>query len=1445
MASNELNDQDTSSEVETKSGLLIKNFREEGELIGLKGKELTSYVQNSLLTHYESERERERAERESEKEREARAFELEKARLELERVRITNEGRLNENFLPKKESNLASSKPKLPYFDEKADDIESYLFRFEVHAKALGWEITEWPVALAALLKGKALTFYRELPVQKASDYNELRDHLFKRFHCTEEGFRQKFRGSKPESGESLSTFGFKLRRFADRWTELAEADDVQKLKDLIVKEQFLSSIPLPVATFLKERMYSDFEEMVLDAERYQEAHLQSQPLSKSNPFSTNVGFTQPHREMNSGKSGGNYPTNRENRWDKKYQNFKRPAYGGNDNPSNRFNRDQGKPKAQKSQPNKNCYLCNNDSHYAHSCPKLPELQKLLSAKEKANVGFVKGMSAVEDLPANIQTCAGTCNGTAVDIMLDSGCTTVGVRRNLVSKDQLTGEIRTCKQFDGSVVELPIANISLDCAFFSGKVSACVIDDPACDVILGKVPGCSFECTHIANAVQTRAQWAKDNKPFRPLLTAKAPQLSVNAKECRELQDSDLSLIKLFERVQMPGKDVGGSREEFSIRDGLLYRRVVNLETKQTVWQLVVPKGLQESVLIAAHDGIFGGHMGAGSTFKKIKPFFFWPGYRKDTKDYCRSCSVCQKTYPKGRVPAAPLQKTPLIDTPFSRVAIDLIGPINPPSSQGHRWVLTLVDVATRYPEAIPLKSISTEAVAEALVEIFSRLGIPDEILSDRGSQFTSDVMREVYRLLSVAQVLSAPYHPQTNGLVERFNASLKTMLKRLMTSRPKDWDRYIPAALFAYREIPQESSGFSPFELLYGRLVKGPSQLLYDTWTQREKDSERLEVSEYVTKLSSLLQERVKEAQEAIQEVSSQSRKRQKLKAKARAFKEGEKVLVLLPTNHNKMLLKWFGPYSITKKVREHDYLVETDKGVQKLFHVNLLRKFVERQDCTIAGASVSVMTDEDTDFEKVELFPVPVQPSETIADVKYHESLSLSQKIEAETVLSKHSKILSDLPGTVTIAEHRVNLNSEVPVKVKQYPLPFQAEETVRKEVDKMLKLGVIEPSQSPYSSPVLLVKKPDGSARFVLDFRKLNQITEFDAEPIPDPELLFSKLEGKKFFSKLDLAKGYWQIPMRECDKPKTAFQTPQGLFHFVKMPFGLSTAPSTFARMMRMLDLEEHDAFNFFDDILIASDDWDEHMKCLDQVLTVLSEKGLTVRPSKVEIGMNRIEFLGHCIGEKGMSPRAEKVSKVLNISPPTTKKQVRALLGLVGFYRRYIPNFASLVAPLTELTKKNLPTKVVWTNRCQQALEQVKEILSSDPVVVLPDFGKDFTIRTDASSTGLGAVLLQRGADELLHPVLYASRKLLDRETRYAAVERECLAVVWAIDKFHRYVYGRQFFVETDHRPLTFLSHAKTTNQRLMRWALALQDYSFSIVPIAGTRNHEADVLSRM
>ena len=187
--------------------------------------------------------------------------------------------------------------------------------------------------------------------------------------------------------------------------------------------------------------------------------------------------------------------------------------------------------------------------------------------------------------------------------------------------------------------------------------------------------------------------------------------------------------------------------------------------------------------------------------------------------------------------------------------------------------------------------------------------------------------------------------------------------------------------------------------------------------------------------------------------------------------------------------------------------------------------------------------------------------------------------------------------------------------------------------------------------------------------------------------------------------------------------------------------------------------------------------------------------------------------------------------MLNIAVPTTKKQVRALLGLVGFYRRYIPSFASMVAPLVELTKKTVPTKIRWTDECQKSFDEVKQVLSSEPILLLPDFTKPFTLRTDASSVGLGGVLMQEGNDGSLHPVMFASRKLLDRETRYSTIERECLAVVWAVDKFHRYLFGRHFVVETDHMPLTYLSKSKTANGRLMRWALALQDYKFTVVPI--------------
>ncbi|KAK3732966.1 hypothetical protein RRG08_002574 [Elysia crispata] len=216
-----------------------------------------------------------------------------------------------------------------------------------------------------------------------------------------------------------------------------------------------------------------------------------------------------------------------------------------------------------------------------------------------------------------------------------------------------------------------------------------------------------------------------------------------------------------------------------------------------------------------AHDTITGGHLGIKKTREKIMSNFYWPGMYEYVARYSRSCDICQKTVNKGTVQKAPMENIPVVDVPFKRVAVDLIGPIEPASEAGHRYILTLVDYATRHPEAVPLKRIDTETVSEALVDLYSRLGVPEEILSDQGTQFISDCMKELCRLLGVTQSTTTPYHPMCNGLVGKFNGTLKKMLKRLCNEKPKQWYRNINALLLAYREVPQDSTHFAPFELM------------------------------------------------------------------------------------------------------------------------------------------------------------------------------------------------------------------------------------------------------------------------------------------------------------------------------------------------------------------------------------------------------------------------------------------------------------------------------------------------------------------------------------------------------------------------------------------------------------------------------------------------------
>ena len=340
-------------------------------------------------------------------------------------------------------------------------------------------------------------------------------------------------------------------------------------------------------------------------------------------------------------------------------------------------------------------------------------------------------------------------------------------------------------------------------------MTCCVLDAPVADFIVGNVPqvpslvsqdeSCSFAAVTCA-----RSKLVVDKKPLSQVIQ----DLEVTPDVLSDMQRKDESLRSCFQAAEKGAvRSAGDTSSYFYLPEGILYRSFT--KGSLSVSRVVAPKGLRSAVLAVSHDAILA----------SVRSSFFWPGVTVDVSQYVKTCDVCQKTTPKGKVFPVPLGSMPLFSTPFERVAVDLVGPLSPPSSQGHRYILTIIDVAMRYPEAVPSKDISAISVAEALLAVFSRMGFPKEILSDQGTQFNSDLMGQFHALCQCRGIRTSPYHPQANGTVERFHGTL--MLKKVVRNHPSAWHRYLPALLFACRQFPSESTGFSPFHLLLERMFQ------------------------------------------------------------------------------------------------------------------------------------------------------------------------------------------------------------------------------------------------------------------------------------------------------------------------------------------------------------------------------------------------------------------------------------------------------------------------------------------------------------------------------------------------------------------------------------------------------------------------------------------------
>ncbi|XP_006812686.1 uncharacterized protein LOC100374860 [Saccoglossus kowalevskii] len=989
----------------------VGEIRQQGEELGYQGADLDKYVRSTFKQMQDQERterlaQRERDHKERLAERESQARLVEK---ELELTRLKMEMFKTGQSTSESKTSPFSIKIKAPPDFVQGDDMDVYIRRFEIFANNCQWSQDVWGVAFSGQLSGKALAIYNALDVEQTKDWASVKCAMLKAYNLTEEGYREKFRQSRPAKFETATQFVVRLKHYLARWVELSGIENTaEALIDLIAQEQYLSTCSYEVVMHVREHACNTVGEMATCVDRRDESR-----------HYTGMNHKTPRVEKTS-KNTSQLPS--------RAQGLE--ATGG-----------------QQSKCKPVCHRCGKLGHMKTKCWSTRDAKGniltvgacmntrsvLNASSDKSTVanrastsvliteGKQMQMTKIGDkvlpVPAmmgigisevaetiSMPIAVGTVNGHKVSVLRDTGCSGVTVRTSLVHPSQMSDEEGTCILIDGSRIRTGIAELEVQTPYYTGPVRALCFKSPIWDLVIGNIEGarepfnpdlgqdggrsnmvnnrylyrgtpCNEtvselqrhnkagrqfhapirpgvqEKSNSIDAVQgvvTRSQFWGGDKLKAPLKVLTRPNNTlVTTEELKAAQKRDPTLKRARE-LATKGVEINTGTSNicrFLFKKGLLYRHFhsPSLEFGRTFKQLVVPSAFRLEVMKLGHDSILAGHLGTQKTINKIFTQFYWPAMHEQIKRYCRSCDICQRTIPKGKIGKVPLGTMPLIDVPFKRVAMDLVGPIKPATTKGHQYILTVVDYATRYPEATPLKRISTEVVAEALFTIYCRVGFPEQVLTDQGTQFVSDVMREVSRLLSIKQLTTTPYHPQCNGLVERFNATLKGMLKRMCSERPKDWDRYIAPLLFAYREAPQASLGFSPFELLYGRTVRGPMTILRELWTGEATSPEVLNTYEYVLNLRNRLETTCQIAQQELTKSSERYRSHFDKKTKPRKFEVGDQVLLLLPTSADKLRMQWQGPYKIKERVGQVDYRIDKN-GKLKLYHINMLKKYEER---------------------------------------------------------------------------------------------------------------------------------------------------------------------------------------------------------------------------------------------------------------------------------------------------------------------------------------------------------------------------------------------------------------------------------------------------------------------------------------------------------------------
>ncbi|XP_062610561.1 uncharacterized protein LOC134272333, partial [Saccostrea cucullata] len=1335
----------------------------------------------------EQERERqafEREKREYEKEKSAqdREHELQIKKLEFETQKLKHELEAEAKAKSKSDFDVTKNIRLVPKFQEK--DVDKYFIHFEKIAENLKWPKEFWPLLLQSAFVGKAREVYSALSLQQSTDYDVIKKNVLKAYELVPEAYRQKFRNYKKFNEQTHVEFAREKQNMFERWcTSKNVGSNFERLKQVILIEEFKNCIHPEIRTYLDEQKVETLEQAATAADDYALTHkvsfvklstsqqkMTSYDSSRGGPDTSQV--TQPKMAYSEikGRDKNNETLKQVHicNYCKKKGHIKSECWA----------LQRKKPVSNDSKPSPTALTsvqgkvsCSQFENTAVKSVK-PESDVL---REEFKPFVFHGLVSVgtDSHPIRILRDTGASQSLLLEGVLPlsekthtgSEVLIQGVELGLMKVPLHVIDLKS-DLVSGSVVvgvrpTLPVKGVSL--LLGNDLAGGRMVPDPIiCEKpsLIGEIeeenkelfPSCAItramakKLGHAEQTVSQKLDTGKDlsidlDETFLSAVLDSESHISSEDQQSKgdvfglqemldntpltrdkliSEQESDVELQGLIEQALSP-EEAEKVPVCYYKNQGVLMRKWRPPDASvEDEWQIhhhiVVPRAYRRTVIGLAHDTPMSGHLGVTKTYHKALTHFFWPKMRRDIVDYCRSCHVCQVVgKPNQKIPPAALKPIPAFDEPFTKVIIDCVGPL-PKTKAGNQYLLTIMCASTRFPEAIPLRNIKSRTIVNALNKFFTKFGLPQSVQSDQGSNFTSKVFKQVMQELGVKHHTSSAYHPESQGALER--------------------------------DAKQESLGFSPFELVYGHTVRGPLKLLKEKWLVEEIETNLLD---YVAKFKERLSQTWTLARENLKVSQDKMKTWYDKRTKTRTFKSGDKVLVLLPIPGQPLRAKYFGPFEVERKVNDLNYIIKTPgrRKSKQLCHINMIKQYHDQTDIdhpkveSVAASSTEVKSTQEQDqlAHEYDQSTPKLKNSDVLSDLESKlNHLQENEKEELVSLIQEFSHLFPDVPKKTNLVYHDIDVGDASPIKQHPYRMNPVKQEYCHAELAYMLEHDIIEYSNSPWSSPCLLVPKPDGSFRFCTDFRKVNTITKTDSYPIPRIEDCIDKIGHAKYVSKFDLLKGYWQVPLTERAKEISAFVTPKGFYQYKVMPFGLKNAPATFQRMINHLlsDVDASEAY--IDDVIVYSNTFQKHLSHIRALFVKLSEANLTVSLTKTEFCHAVVEYLGHIVGNGHVRPVFAKVEAIVNFPAPRCKKELMRFLGMAGYYRKFCPNFSTIANPLTCLLKKN--SKFIWDESCQQAFQQIKTILMVSPVLSSPDFHKEFLLQIDASDVGCGAVLLQ-------------------------------------------------------------------------------------------------------